>query len=120
MAIDITERAAKQINNQLARRGKGLALRIGVKKVGCSGYAYMFDYADEVRPDDHMFTAFGAKVVLDGATLPCIDGSKFDFVTEGLKQRFKIDNPKVDNMCGCGESFNFLPDVALPTKELSG
>ena len=49
MAINITESAAKQINNQLAKRGKGLALRIGVKKVGCSGYAYTFDYADEVR-----------------------------------------------------------------------
>lgn len=113
MAINITESAAKQINTQLAKRGKGLALRIGVKKVGCSGYAYTFDYADEVRADDHTFTAFGAKVVLDEATLPYIDGSKFDFITEGLKQRFKIDNPKVDSMCGCGESFNLLPDVVV-------
>ena len=27
-------------------------------------------------------------------------------VTEGLKQTFKFDNPNVDSMCGCGESFN--------------
>lgn len=112
MAINITENAAKQINNQLAKRGKGLALRIGVKKVGCSGYAYTFDYADEVRADDHLYEAFNAKVVLDEKTLPYIDGSNFDFVTEGLKQCFKIDNPKVDSMCGCGESFNLLPEIS--------
>ncbi len=118
MTINITESAAKQISSQLAKRGKGLALRIGVKKVGCSGYAYTFDYADEVRADDHVYEAFNAKVVLDETTLPYIDGSNFDFVTEGLKQRFKIDNPKVDSMCGCGESFNLLPDVVVQKSDM--
>ena len=46
MTITLTESAAKQINNQLAKRGSGLGLRIGVKQVGCSGYAYTYDYAD--------------------------------------------------------------------------
>ena len=53
MAITLTENAARQIQSQLAKRGKGLALRIGVKKVGCSGLAHTFDYADEVRAGDH-------------------------------------------------------------------
>ena len=47
MAITLTENAAKHIQAQLARRGSGLGLRVGVKKVGCSGFAYTFDYADE-------------------------------------------------------------------------
>jgi len=106
MAITLTEKAAKQIQSQLAKRGKGLGLRIGVKKNGCSGLAYVYDYADEVRAGDHTFEAYDAKVVVDADSLPFIDGSRFDFVTEGLKQTFKFDNPNVDSMCGCGESFN--------------
>lgn len=106
MAFTLTESAAKQIKNQLAKRGSGLALRIGVKQTGCSGYAYTYDYADEVLAGDHVFEGYGAKVVLDNESLKYIDGSKLDFVTEGLKQTFKVENPKVTAMCGCGESFS--------------
>jgi iron-sulfur cluster assembly protein len=106
MSITLTEAAAKQIQKQLTKRGAGLGLRVGVKKVGCSGFAYTFDYADEVRADDHTFEAHSAKVVVDDNSLSFIDGSRVDFVKEGLKQMFKFDNPNVDSMCGCGESFS--------------
>ena len=106
MAITLTESAAKQIRNQLAKRGKGLGLRLGIKKVGCSGFAYTFDYADEVRVGDQTFEAHDAKVLVDGDSLSFIDGSRVDFVKEGLKQMFKFENPNVDSMCGCGESFS--------------
>ena len=106
MAITVTESAAKQIKNQIAKRGSGLALRIGVKPSGCSGYSYTYDFADEVRETDQLIEAHDAKVVLDNVSMQYIDGSKLDFVTEGLKQVFKIDNPKVTAMCGCGESFS--------------
>jgi iron-sulfur cluster assembly protein len=106
MAITVTENAAKQIKNQLAKRGSGMALRIGVKPSGCSGYSYTYDFADEVRENDQLIEAHDAKVVLDNVSLQYIDGSNLDFVTEGLKQVFKIDNPKVTAMCGCGESFS--------------
>jgi iron-sulfur cluster assembly protein len=106
MAITLTEDAAKQIQRQLAKRGKGLGLRVGVKKVGCSGFAYTFDYADEVRPGDRLFEAHEAKVLVDGESLSFLDGSRVDFVKEGLKQMFKFDNPNVDSTCGCGESFS--------------
>jgi len=106
MSFTFTESAAKQIKNQLAKRGAGLALRIGVKQTGCSGYAYTYDYADEVLAGDHVFEGFDTKVVLDDESLKYIDGSKLDFVTEGLKQTFKVENPKVTAMCGCGESFS--------------
>ncbi|MCE9639304.1 MAG: iron-sulfur cluster assembly accessory protein [Betaproteobacteria bacterium] len=106
MAITLTENAAKQIRTQLAKRGKGLGLRVGIKKVGCSGFAYTFDYADDIRVDDHAFEAHDAKVVIDADSLSVIDGSKLDFVKEGLKQMFKFENPNVDATCGCGESFS--------------
>ena len=106
MAIQLTESAAKQIQTQLAKRGRGLGLRVGVKKVGCSGFAYTYDYADEVRPEDHLFESHGTKVVIDGKSLDFLNGSTLDFVKEGLKQAFKFHNPNVDAMCGCGESFS--------------
>ena len=106
MTISVTENAAKQIQNQLAKRGRGLGLRVGVKKVGCSGFAYTFDYADEIQPGDRLFEAHDAKVVVDAETLSFVDGSRLDFVKEGFKQVFKFDNPNVDSTCGCGESFN--------------
>lgn len=106
MAFTFTENAAKQIKKQLAKRGSGLALRIGVKLSGCSGYSYTYDIADEVLAGDHVFEAFDAKIVLDDESFKIIDGSNLDFVTEGLKQTFKVENPKVTAMCGCGESFS--------------
>jgi iron-sulfur cluster assembly protein len=106
MAITLTENAAKQIQSQLAKRGKGLGLRIGVKKVGCSGFAYTFDYADDVREGDRLFELNNAKVVIDADSLAFLDGSQLDFVREGFKQVFKFENPNVDSTCGCGESFS--------------
>ena len=113
MAITLTESAAKQIQRQLEKRGKGLALRIGVKKVGCSGFAYTFDYADEMRANDQVFKSRDAQVVIDAANLPFLDGSQIDFVREGLNATFKFDNPNVDNTCGCGESFSLKESVKI-------
>ena len=106
MAIELTENAAKQIKAQIARRGRGLGLRVGIKTVGCSGFSYTYDYADEVRPGDQLFEAHDARVVVDEESLKVLDGSRLDFVKEGLKQVFKFENPNVDATCGCGESFS--------------
>jgi iron-sulfur cluster assembly protein len=106
MAITLTESAGRQIKNQLARRGKGLGLRVGVKTVGCSGFAYTFDYADEIREGDRPFESHDATVVVAAESLAFLDGSRLDFVQDGLKQMFAFDNPNVDNTCGCGESFS--------------
>lgn len=106
MSIQLTERAANQIRRSLTRRGKGLGLRVGIRKVGCSGYAYTFDYADEVGASDATFEAHEARLVVDREALPYLEGSTLDFVREGLKESFRFDNPNVKNECGCGESFS--------------
>jgi iron-sulfur cluster assembly protein len=106
MAIQLTESAARQIQAQLAKRGRGLGLRVGIKKVGCSGFTYTYDYADKVEAGDQAFESHGTKVVIDGKYLEFLEGSTLDFVKEGLKRVFKVDNPNVDATCGCGESFS--------------
>ena len=112
MTITLTEAAARQIRTQVAKRGTGLGLRLGVKNVGCSGFAYTYEIADELREGERVFGDHGASLVVDAKSLAFIDGARFDFVTEGLKQAFKVENPNVDSTCGCGESFNLKAGVA--------
>ena len=106
MAVTLTEKAATHVQNFLARRGKGVALRLGVRTTGCSGMAYKLEYADAVAADDTQFESHGVKVVIDPKSLPYLDGTELDFAREGLNEGFKFNNPNVKDACGCGESFN--------------
>jgi len=104
--ITLTQAAARQIRSQIAKRGSGLGLRVGVKNVGCSGFAYTYELADEVLRDEQSFEGHGATLLIAPQSLATLDGACLDFVTEGLKQSFQFDNPNVGNTCGCGESFS--------------
>lgn len=106
MAVTVTESAAKHVLNYIAKRGKGLGLRLGVRTSGCSGMAYKLEFVDEVSEDDEVFECHQVKIVVDPKSLPYIDGTELDFVREGLNEGFKFNNPNVKGECGCGESFN--------------
>ena len=106
MAISLTESAADRVRAHLAKRGTGLGLRLGIKKTGCSGFAYVVNYADEIRAEDAVFEERGVKVIVDATSLPLIDGTVIDFVKQGLNEAFKFQNPKAKGECGCGESFS--------------
>jgi iron-sulfur cluster assembly protein len=106
MAVTLTEKAASHVQNFIAKRGKGVALRIGVRTSGCSGFAYKLEFADAVNPEDHQFESHGVKVVVDAKSLPFVDGTQLDYTREGLNEGFKFSNPNVKDACGCGESFN--------------
>jgi iron-sulfur cluster assembly protein len=105
-AITLTPKAAKHVVNHLAKRGKGVGLRLGVRTSGCSGLAYKLEYADDIRPEDVLFESHGVKVVVDPKSLPYLAGMELDFAKEGLNEGFKFNNPNVKDSCGCGESFN--------------
>jgi iron-sulfur cluster assembly protein len=105
MAISLSESAAERVRNRLAARGRGLGLRLSVKASGCSGYSYVVDYADEPRSRDLVFETQGVKVFVDPDSLPAIDGTRIDYVRQGLNESFRFENPNVRGECGCGESF---------------
>jgi iron-sulfur cluster assembly protein len=105
MAITLTENAARHVRQQVEKAG-GIALKLGVKKVGCSGLAYTFDIAREVGPDDERFVSHEAQVLVERRNLPFLDGTSVDFVRKGLNESFRFDNPNAKSECGCGESFN--------------
>jgi iron-sulfur cluster assembly protein len=106
MSISLTPSAAERVRTFMSSRGKGIGLRLGVKQTGCSGYAYLVSYADEVGTADVVFDASGVKVVVDRESLRYVDGTEIDFVRQGLNEAFKFRNPNVKGECGCGESFN--------------
>ena len=106
MAITLTEKAANHVQTFLAKRGKGVGLRVGVRTSGCSGMAYKLEFADTVEPSDLQLESHGVRVVVDPKSLPYVDGTELDYTREGLNEGFKFSNPNVKDECGCGESFN--------------
>lgn len=106
MSISLTPAAADRVQAFLTRRGRGVGLRLGVKKTGCSGFAYVVNYADDVGTNDVVFEHRGVKVVIDRDSLSYIDGTEVDFIKQGLNEAFRFRNPNVKGECGCGESFS--------------
>ncbi|MGQ0502112.1 MAG: HesB/IscA family protein [Panacagrimonas sp.] len=105
MSLQLSPAAAQRINAQIAKRGKGLGLRVGVKKSGCSGWAYTMDYADAANAGEQVFESNGARLVVSDDHLPMLAGMILDWQKQGLNESFKFINPNVKAQCGCGESF---------------
>jgi len=76
MAITLTESAANRVKDYLARRGSGLGIRLGVKRTGCSGWAYVVDYADDSQEDDVVFEDHEVQVFVAPEHLQLIDGTE--------------------------------------------
>lgn len=106
--IDITESAAQEIAKQRAKRGTPDAkIRIGVRGGGCTGFTYVFEWADELRPTDKVFSAYGVSIAVDPKSLVYLGGMQLDFVRGMMGHGFKFNNPNAKGSCGCGESVQF-------------
>jgi len=105
MSITLTENAAEHVKTFIENRGKGVALRLGVKTTGCSGMAYVMEFADSIEDTDEVFESNGVKVIVDKKSLIYLAGTELDYAKEGLNEGFQFNNPNVKDSCGCGESF---------------
>jgi len=105
MAVTLTQKAAEHVAQFIAKRGKGVGVRLGVKTTGCSGLAYKLEFVYQPADEDLAFDSFGVRVLVDPKSLPYIDGTELDYTREGLNEGFKFNNPNVKSECGCGESF---------------
>ena len=105
MGVTFTDSAAKHIKGFLEKRGKGIGLRLAVRTTGCSGLAYVLEFADEVAANDEVFKDNDVTVIIDKKSLVYLEGTELDFTREGLNEGFKFNNPNVKDECGCGESF---------------
>ncbi len=106
MPISLTEKAAARVRDYLARNGQAVGLRLGVRKTGCSGLTYTVDYADAIATGDVVVESQGVKLIVSAENLPILEGSRIDYVREGLNEKFAFENPNVTGQCGCGSSFS--------------
>ena len=103
--ITVTSTASKKILDNLAKRGKGMGIRVGVRTTGCSGLAYVLEYVDETWPGSTSFRQEGFSIVIDNKDLPVVGDIEIDYVRQGLNEGFEFNNPIERDRCGCGESF---------------
>lgn len=106
MSVQLTQAALARVKHYTQTDASALGLRFGVRKVGCSGFAYVVDVAKEQRADDRVFDVDGVKVLIDEKSLPVVQGTEIDYQRQGLASAFTFNNPNVTGECGCGESFS--------------
>jgi len=104
--VSLSPAALSHVQKQIAKRGKGIGMRLSLKKTGCSGLSYVVDIIDEVAPTDKVFPVNSDVVVaVSRQDLPYLLGTEIDYVKQGLNQQFQYRNPNATGACGCGESF---------------
>jgi iron-sulfur cluster assembly protein len=107
-AIEITEAAAQEIAKQRAKRGTpDASIRVGIRGGGCTGFSYVFEWADQPKPTDKVISAHGVTVVVDPKSFVYLAGMQLDFVRGMMGHGFKFNNPNAKGSCGCGESVQF-------------
>ena len=102
--ITLTEKAAQKITERLRERG-GMGISIGVQTTGCSGYAYVLEWADRIEPEDVVFRDKDIELIVEKKWTTMLIGTTLDYKVEGLNEGFEFINPNEKARCGCGESF---------------
>lgn len=103
--ISITSAASKKMQEALNHRGKGIGMRIGVRTSGCSGFAYMLEFADKTFEGDLEIADRGIILIINKKDLVYLQGMEIDYIKKGLNEGFEFTNPNEKARCGCGESF---------------
>jgi len=106
-AINLTENAARKINDLLAEENEpGLSIRCFVQGGGCSGFQYGFDFEETQNEDDFVTEQHGAKILIDSMSYQYLIGATIDFKEDLHGSSFVIKNPNAQTTCGCGSSFS--------------
>lgn len=104
--VKLTTGAAAKIRTLMEDESSDMFLRLGVKRSGCSGYAYDMFFDTVIDPTDIVNETDGVRVVVDAGSVSMVEGANIDFKDDGLQGAgFSIDNPNVSGSCGCGKSF---------------
>jgi iron-sulfur cluster assembly protein len=105
--VTFTEKGAEKVREFLDSQGADVTsagLRVGVRGGGCSGFQYNLAFDDQ-HDGDAVFEDHGLRILVDGPSLPYVDGSQIDYVDSLQGAGFQVNNPNVVAACGCGSSF---------------
>ena len=104
--LNFSESALNHFNDALLKRGKGNGVKLGIKKAGCSGYEYTFEFVDNI--DETLINVNAnsdLNIYVDSTSMSFLKGSLVDYIEDGLNKGIKFINPNAKAVCGCGESF---------------
>lgn len=105
MSISITTAANDRMRHFLEAAPDAAGVRFGVKRTGCSGFAYVVDLAEALADGDHVLDVDGVPLIVNDKNLAMVEGTVIDFQRQGLNASFVFHNPNATGECGCGESF---------------
>ncbi|MAA92648.1 MAG: iron-sulfur cluster assembly protein IscA [Gammaproteobacteria bacterium] len=103
--LNFTTKALAHFKHMVSMQGKENKVKLGVKKMGCNGYAYFFEFTSRSNKSDHRVCVDDIDFYIPSDSVEIIKGSQVDFTIEGLNQGIKFINPNASAVCGCGESF---------------
>ncbi len=127
MPVTVTETAAREIDSIIDQQGLDrakIALRIGVKGGGCSGFSYILDLTEVTKESDELWNfeynrrapkespegaigdPFTVRVICDPKSYLYLNGTTVDFKDEVMGRGFVFNNPNATSTCGCGSSFS--------------
>lgn len=108
--VTLSDDAAKQINQLIdTQAGGAVAIRLGIRKRGCSGMSYTMDFVDEdaaAGDAGDKIEKNGATLYVDPAAVMFLFGTEIDYREDDLQSGFVFNNPNEAGRCGCGESFH--------------
>lgn len=103
----LTSAAAAKVRELIETEGdESLALRLGVRPGGCSGFSYEMYFDSQIDPSDIVNETDGVRLIVDEQSAAMLGGATVDFKDGGLQGAgFAINNPNETRSCGCGQSF---------------
>lgn len=105
--MQVTADAVSHVRSHLLKRGKGIGIRLGLKKSGCSGFAYTIQCLDKINEDDIVEKNNDIVVCYDKKYQQHFSAVNLDFNIDGLNQGLTVINPREISKCGCGKSVGF-------------
>ena len=102
--LNFTTKALAHFKHMVSMQGKENKVKLGVKKMGCNGYAYYFEFTSRANKSDHKISVDSLDFFIPSDSINIVKGSQVDFTIEGLNQGIKFINPNASAVCGCGES----------------
>lgn len=94
--ITISERAAAQFKSLMETKGQaGAALRLSINGRGPGGFRHELRFVppESRTADDAVAEVAGLTVLIDPASAENLTGASIDYVDEGFRNGFKIENP---------------------------
>jgi iron-sulfur cluster assembly protein len=104
----VTEAAKSHINNVCVKHDC-YAVSLNLKGGGCAGFEYTWGTVekDDVDSNDCVIDTGKGKLVIGSTSIPFLEGTEVDYITEMLGSKMVISNPNVESACGCGVSISF-------------